>query len=49
MKNGEHQPEKCEGPSTILPILGIVEVQMQLHLPAEKLHCLYHSIREWRG
>ena len=35
MKNGEHQPEKCEGPSTTLPILGIEvdTVQMQLCLP----------------
>ena len=45
------EPEKCEGPSTTLPILGIEvdTVQMQVRLPAEKLHCLNQSIREWRG
>ena len=45
------EPEKCEGPSTTLPILGIEvdTVEMQLRLPADKLHCLNQSIREWRG
>ena len=42
------KPEKCEGPLTNLPILGIEvdTVQKQLRLPAEKLHCLNQSIRE---
>ena len=39
------EPEKCEGPLTILPILGIEvdTVEMQLRLPADKLHCLNQS------
>ena len=45
------EPDKCEGPSTTLPILGIEvdTAQMQLRLPADKLHCLSQLIREWRG
>ena len=45
------EPEKCEGPSTTLPTLGIEvdTVKMQLRLPEDKLHCLNQSIREWRG
>ena len=45
------EPDKCEGPSTSLTILGI-EVdtdQMQLRLPEEKLANLNYLIRTWRG
>ena len=45
------EPNKCEGPATSLPILGIEidTIQMQLRLPTDKLQSLSRSIREWRG
>ena len=45
------EPDKCEGPATTLPILGIEvdSIAMQLRLPAQKLERLNQSIREWRG
>ena len=45
------EPEKCEGPSAILTILGI-EVDttlMQLRLPDEKLTRLRESVAIWRN
>ena len=43
-------PEKCEGTSTVLTVLGIEfdSELMQLRLPADKLTRLVQSLRQWR-
>ena len=45
------EPNKCEGPATVLTILGIEvdTTQMQLRLPAEKLQRLRGLVSSWRG
>ena len=43
-------PEKCEGPLSVLTVLGI-EIDtdlMQLRLPTDKLARLFQSLSEWR-
>ena len=44
-------PDKCAGPTTMLTYLGIEvdTVQMQLHLPEEKLRRVRATVAEWLG
>lgn len=45
------EEDKCEGPATILPFIGIEldTVKLEIRLPADKLQRLQEQTREWRG
>jgi len=42
------EEDKCEGPATIIPFLGI-ELALEIRLPADKLQQLRKQVHDWRG
>ena len=51
LSGGASISEKSEGPSTVIPFLGIEidSLAMELRLPGDKLAQLQHTLSQWRG
>ena len=45
------EPDKCEGPATVLGFLGLEldTEKLEMRLPQDKLHSLLEALSSWRG